>query len=112
MLVLSLKVDYIILHSITYIIKGMTTFLTFAVYSLKIAGDITTQSEYFPLVSVYFIIAIGYTLISLMWFICANYYIIRNRLPRWMVFIAKYVKSESSEKKLELKSDESSEIAD
>lgn len=70
----------------------MTTFLTFAVYSLKIAGDITTQSEYFPLVSVYFIIAIVYTLVALMWFICANYYVTKNRLPRWMVFVAKYVK--------------------
>ena len=70
----------------------MTTFLTFGVYSLKIAGDITTQSEYFPLASVYFIVAIIYTLLALTWFICANYYLTRNRLPRWMAFIAKYVK--------------------
>ena len=66
----------------------MTVFLTFGVYALKINGDMPTQSEYIPLVSIYFLIATLYTLLSLIWFVMANYFGIKNHIPKPLVLIA------------------------
>ncbi len=69
----------------------MTVFLTFGVYALKINGDMPTQSEYIPLVSVYFLVATLYTLLSLMWFVMANYFVIKNHIPNLLVLIVQAV---------------------
>ena len=66
----------------------MTVFLTFGVYALKINGDMPTQSEYIPIVSIYFIVSTIYTLISLVWFVIAHYFALKSRIPKPLVFIA------------------------
>jgi hypothetical protein len=63
----------------------MSVLLSFGVYALKINGDLPVQSLY---VSIYFIVATVYTLIALIWFIVANHFLTKNRIPRPLVFIA------------------------
>lgn len=45
----------------------MTSFLTFSVTSVRIAGDIPMQSEYLPLITLYFLLSILYTFLGLTW---------------------------------------------
>ena len=52
----------------------MTSFLTFSVTSLRIASDIPVQSDYLPLITLYFMLSIIYTLIGLIWFNCEYFY--------------------------------------
>lgn len=68
----------------------MTTFLTFSVYSLRVAGDIPIQSEYLPLITLYFIISTVYTLISFMWFILGNYFMTNVYLPKFLIKICDF----------------------
>ena len=46
----------------------MTSFLTFSVTSVRIAGDIPMQSEYLPLITLYFLLSIIYTFLGLTWY--------------------------------------------
>ena len=69
----------------------MTVFLTFGVYALKINGEMPTQSEFVPLVSVYFIVATIYTLVSLIWFVTANFFVIKSNIPKPLVFVAEKI---------------------
>ena len=71
----------------------MTTFLTFGVYALRISSDLPVQSEYMPLVSIYFNICILYTLISLIWFAIANYFVDKTRLPKCLKLFAVKIRS-------------------
>ena len=66
----------------------MTVFLTFGVYALKINGDMPVQSQYIPIVSVYFIVAALYTLFSLIWFILANYFATKSYIPKPLALVA------------------------
>ncbi len=72
----------------------MTTFLTFGVYALRISSDLPVQSEYMPLVSIYFNIAITYTLISLIWFAIANYLVGKTWLPKWLELLASKIRNQ------------------
>jgi hypothetical protein len=63
------------------IFKAVTTFLTYGVYSLRVSSDLPVQSQYFPVISYYFLFSILYTLLSLIWFVSANYYL-TNKLPK------------------------------
>ena len=47
--------------------KGMTSFLTFAVTSLRVSSDIPVQSDYLPLITLYMILSIFYTFIGFFW---------------------------------------------
>ena len=69
----------------------MTVFLTFGVYALKINSDLPVQSQFVSLFSTYFIVSTIYTLIALMWFIVANYFVIKNSIPGHLVFIAEQI---------------------
>ncbi len=46
----------------------MTCFLTFSVTSLRVSGDIPIQSEYLPLITLYFLLSIVYTFLGLIWY--------------------------------------------
>ena len=61
--------------------KAVTTFLTYGVYSLRVSSDLRVQSQYFPVISYYFLFCIMYTLLLLIWFVMANYYL-TNKLPK------------------------------
>ncbi len=60
----------------------MTTFLTLAIYSLRVSGDLPVQSQYFPLISIFFFIGLLLTFIAFVWFIAANYLRAKQRVPK------------------------------
>ncbi len=45
----------------------MTSFLTFTVTSLRVSSDIPIQSDYLPLITLYMILSILYTLFGFVW---------------------------------------------
>ncbi len=63
----------------------MSTFLTLAVYSLKVSSDFPTESRFFPIISIYFIIGIAHTLLSLVWFTISNYTKEKQTKPYWWI---------------------------
>jgi hypothetical protein len=59
----------------------MTSFLTFAVTGVRISGEIPVQSQYLPLINLYILLSIIYTLIGFMWFLIANHLSKKHHLP-------------------------------
>ena len=70
----------------------MTTFMTFSVYSLRIASDMPVESNFVPMVTLYFVLGISYTFLSLVWFIIANHFIAKNALPNFLTEFASFLK--------------------
>jgi len=71
---------------------SMTTFLTYAVQSLNIAGFLPVQSQYYPLISIYFLMSLICTFLSLVWFWYSNKHLTENKIPSSLRVVAKYVK--------------------
>jgi hypothetical protein len=71
---------------------SMTTFLTYAVQSLNIAGFLPVQSQYYPLISIYFLMSLICTFSSLVWFWYSNKLLTENKIPSSLRVVAKYVK--------------------
>ena len=63
-----------------------------AMISVRVSNDIPIQSEYLPLISLYFVFGILYTFISFNWFIVANVYRTGNYLPKYLKIFAKCLK--------------------
>ena len=71
----------------------MTTFMTFSVYSLRISSDMPVESNFVPMVTLYFILSISYTFLSFIWFIIANEFITKNNMPNSLANLACVIKS-------------------
>jgi hypothetical protein len=71
---------------------AMTGFLTFSVYSLRIASDIPVQSDYLPKISSYFISSISFNLIAMNWFVIRNRFITQGSMPRFLEIICDLLK--------------------
>jgi hypothetical protein len=71
---------------------SMTTFLTYAVQSLNIAGFLPVQSQYYPLISIYFLMSLICTFLSLVWFWYTNKLLTENKIPSSLRVVANYVK--------------------
>ena len=71
---------------------SMTTFLTYAVQSLNIAGFLPVQSQYYPLISIYFLMSLICTFSSLVWFWYTNKLLTENKIPSSLRVVANYVK--------------------
>ena len=67
-------------------------FMTLSVYSLRVQTDTAPQSQFLPLVTLYFILGISYAFIALIWFIVANNWTVKNNLPPFLVVFAGYIK--------------------
>ena len=67
----------------------MTIFLTLAIYSVRIASDFPTQGDYIPIISIYFILGLLFTFISLLWFTYAEYLRTKIEKPKMMVKLAR-----------------------
>ena len=63
----------------------MTIFLTLAIYSVRIASDFPVQGFYIPIISIYFIMGLLFTFISLLWFAYAEYLRTKKKIPKLMV---------------------------
>ena len=69
-----------------------TGFMTFAVYSLRIASDLPVQSLYLPKISWYFLTSISFSLISMFWFVYQNRCISKSEMPNWLTFLGEKLK--------------------
>ena len=47
----------------------MTSILTFTVTSLRVSSDMPIQADYLPLITIYFMMSIFYTLIGFAWYV-------------------------------------------
>jgi hypothetical protein len=73
-------------------LKGMISWMTFAVTGLRISGEIPVQSNYLPLITLYILLSILYTFAGFTWFIIANRLSKRHHLPEFLIKIAFMVK--------------------
>ena len=70
----------------------MTSFLTFTVTAVRISGDIPTQSEYLPLVTLYIVLSMIFTLIGMICFILFESFSKNKKIPGFFMVILFYVK--------------------
>ena len=60
----------------------MTCFMTYSVYSLNFSNLFPQQSEYMMMITLYFLLSICWTLISMAWFVVCNYFISKGEMPK------------------------------
>lgn len=63
----------------------MTSLMTYSVYSVRISNEIPIQSEYMPLITLYFILSIFYTLITFIWHIVKNFLTTNKKWPKFVL---------------------------
>ncbi len=107
-----------ILITVIILLIGMTTFMTFSVYSVRISNDMPVESNYVPMVTLYFMLGISYAFVSMIWFIIANEFRTRNHIPNILIKLAAIIqriecrKTDAlAEKILEIVSDKEQEKA-
>jgi hypothetical protein len=71
---------------------GITTFLTYSVYSINTSNAIPMQSEILPAITVYYILSSLFTLTSFSWFILDNFFRSRLYLPNALRLHASFMK--------------------
>ncbi|CAF1236169.1 unnamed protein product [Rotaria magnacalcarata] len=60
----------------------MTCFMTYSVYSLNFSNLFPQQSEYLMMITLFFLLSICWTLISMIWFIICNHLISKVEMPK------------------------------
>ncbi|CAF1318946.1 unnamed protein product [Rotaria sordida] len=60
----------------------MTCFMTYSVYSLSFSNLFPQQSEYIMMITLYFVLSICFTLISMVWFMICNHFTITSEMPK------------------------------
>ena len=63
-----------------------------AIISVRVSSDIPVQSEYLPLIYVYFLLGLLYTFVSFIWFLISNVYKTNNYLPKHLKYFARALK--------------------
>jgi hypothetical protein len=56
--------------------------MTYSVYSLNFSSLFPQQSEYLMMITLYFLLSIGWTLLSMVWFIICNYIITKADMSK------------------------------
>ncbi|CAF4766747.1 unnamed protein product [Rotaria sp. Silwood1] len=60
----------------------MTCFMTYSVYSLNFSNLFPQQSEYLMMITLYFLLSICWTLMSMIWFIICNHFATKAEMPK------------------------------
>ncbi|CAF4393219.1 unnamed protein product [Rotaria sp. Silwood2] len=60
----------------------MTCFMTYSVYSLNFSNLFPQQSEYLMMITLYFLLSICWTLMSMVWFIICNHFTTKAEMPK------------------------------
>jgi hypothetical protein len=60
----------------------MVCFMTYSVYSLNFSSLFPQQSDYLMMITLYFLLSIAWTLISMAWFSIANHYSTKGEMPK------------------------------
>jgi hypothetical protein len=70
----------------------MSQFMILAQYSVKVQSDMSPQAQFLPMVTLYFMLGLSYSFVSLIWFIIANNWTVKNNIPPYVSKFASYVK--------------------
>ncbi|CAF1336540.1 unnamed protein product [Adineta steineri] len=62
----------------------MTCFMTYSVYSLNFSSLFPQQSQYLMMITLYFLLSIFWTLISMAWFILCNHFTTKAEMPKFL----------------------------
>jgi len=63
-----------------------------AQYSVKVQSDMSPQSQFLPMVTLYYMLSISYAFVSLFWFIIANNWTVKTNIPPYVSKFASHVK--------------------
>ncbi|CAF1259712.1 unnamed protein product [Adineta steineri] len=66
----------------------MTCFMTYSVYSLNFSNLFPQQSQYLMMITLYFMLSICWTLISMIWFVICNHFISKAEMPKFLYIFA------------------------
>ncbi|CAF1194699.1 unnamed protein product [Adineta steineri] len=66
----------------------MTCFMTYSVYSLNFSNLFPQQSQYLMMITLYFLLSICWTLISMIWFVICNHFISKAEMPKFLYIFA------------------------
>ena len=68
-----------------FLYLAFTTFLNMAIISVRVSNDIPIQSEYLPLITLYFVLSLLFTFISFAWFVYLEYLKSQKYLPAFTI---------------------------
>ena len=63
-------------------ILGMVCFMTYSVYSLSFSSLFPAQSQYIMMITLFFLLSIFWTFVSLAWFVVYNHYSSKGEMPK------------------------------
>jgi hypothetical protein len=87
-------------------------FLTYSVYSLNFSNRFPQQSEYLMMVTLYFLLSISWTLLSMIWFIIENHFTTKKEMIKPLYILAGFLQNVFSCCFPPSKSDEKTEETD
>ena len=67
---------------LSLVISGMICFMTYSVYSLSFSSLFPQQSQYIMMITLFFLLSIAWTLVSLAWFVLYNHYVTKGEVPK------------------------------
>ena len=59
--------------------------MTFSVNSVKVASEMPVESEFLPMVNLYYVLGITYVFLAFNWFIIAERFLQKKRIPKFLV---------------------------
>jgi hypothetical protein len=77
---------------------GLSVFLSFAVYSLRISSELPVQSEHIPTITIYYIVSIVLTLMVMLWFYLFNAIQASGHIPLFLLKIVLLIRKFGSKK--------------
>ena len=71
---------------------SLPTFLTYAVYALRVGNELPVQSDFVPSITIYYTASIILTFISMLWFYYFNKIQASERIPFFLHKVVKWIR--------------------
>ena len=70
----------------------MSHFMILATYSVRMQADTSPQGQFLPMITLYYILSIGYAFVALIWFIIAENWTTKQNVPKFLVTFSVFIK--------------------
>ena len=70
----------------------MSHFMILATYSVRMQADTAPQGQFLPMITLYYILSIGYAFLALVWFIVAENWATKQNVPKFLVTFSGFIK--------------------
>ena len=70
----------------------MSHFMILATYSVRMQADTSPQGQFLPMITLYYILSIGYAFVALIWFIIAENWTTKQNVPKFLVKFSVFIK--------------------